>query len=123
MQLKQKFGIGLVCLMFSTGCSGFPIVELIPPVFNFALGFYDHNDYYSKECLWYDEIKLNDDTKKWLLESNPPEIVSEDLSKVIRNNDIYREVCKKDKSMADKMKDKANRVIDKTLMATEEEDG
>ena len=123
MQLKQKFGIGLVCLMFSTGCSGFPIVELIPPVFNFALGFYDHNDYYSKECLWYDEIKLNDDTKKWLLESNPPEIVSEGLSKVSRNNDIYREVYKKDKSMADKMKDKANRVIDKTLMATEEEDG
>ena len=123
MQLKQKFGIGLVCLMFSMGCSGFPIVELIPPVFNFALGFYDHNDYYSKECLWYDEIKLNDDTKKWLLESNPPEIVSEDLSKVSRNNDIYREVCKKDKSMADKMKDKANRVLDKTLMATEEEDG
>ena len=120
MQLKQKFGIGLVCLTFSTGCSGFPIVELIPPVFNFALGFYDHNDYYSKECLWYDEIKLNDDTKKWLLESNPPEIVSEDLSKVSRNNDIYREVCKKDKSMADKMKDKANRVIDKTLTATEE---
>ena len=119
MQLKLKLESVLVCLMFSTGCS-FPIVELIPPVFNFALGFYDHNDYYSKECLWYDEIKLNDDTKKWLLESNPPEIVSEDLSKVSRNNDIYREVCKKDKSMADKMKDKANRVIDKTLTATEE---
>ena len=124
MQLKQKFGIGLVCLMFSTGCSGFPIVELIPPVFNFALGFYDHNDYYSKECLWYDEIKLNDDTKEWLLESNPPEIVAQDLSKVSRNNDIYREVCKEHKSMMDKMKDKADRVIDKTLMATEEkEDG
>ena len=103
------------------GCS-FPIVELIPPVFNFALGFYDHNDYYSKECLWYDEIKLNDDTKKWLLESSPPEIVSEDLSKVSRNNDIYREVCKEHKSMMDKMKDKADRVIDKTLMATEEEE-
>ena len=120
MQLKQRFGIGLVCLMFWTGCS-FPIVELIPPVFNYALGFYDHNDYYSKECLWYDEIKLNDDTKKWLLESSPPEIVSEDLSKVSRNNDIYREVCKEHKSMMDKMKDKADRVIDKTLMATEEE--
>jgi hypothetical protein len=54
------------------------------------------------------------------LESNPPEIVSKDLSKVSRNNDIYKEVCKKNKSMADKMKDKADRVIDKTLMATEE---
>ena len=102
------------------GCSGLPLVELIPPVFNFALGFYDHNDYYSKECLWYDEIKLNDDTKKWLLESNPPEIVSEDLSKVSRNNDIYREVCTEQKSMMDKMKDKADRVIDKTLPMTEE---
>ena len=110
MKLKQRFGIGLVCLMFSTGCS-FPIVDLIPPMFNFALGFYDHNDYYSKECLWYDEIKLNDDTKKWLLESNPPEIVSEDLSKVSRNNDIYKEVCKKDKNMADKMKSKADRIL------------
>ena len=118
MQLKQKFGIGLVCLTFLTGCSVLP--QLVAPVANFAIGFYDHNDYYSKECLWYDEIKLNDDTKKWLLESNPPEIVSEDLSKVSRNNDIYREVCKEHKSMVDKMKDKADRVIDKTLMATEE---
>ena len=88
MKLKQRFGIGLVCLMFSMGCS--------------------------------DEVRLNDDTKKWLLESNPPEIVSEDLSKVSRNNDIYKEVCEEHKSMADKMKAKATRVIDKTLMATEE---
>ncbi len=110
MKLKQRFGIGLVCLMFSTGCS-FPWAQMVPPVANFALGFYDANDYYSKECLWYDEVKLNDDTKKWLLESNPPEIVSEDLSKVSRNNDIYKEVCKKDKNMADKMKSKADRIL------------
>jgi len=102
------------------GCSGLPLVELIPPVFNFALGFYDHNDYYSKECLWYDEVRLNDDTKKWLLENNPPEIVSQDLAQVSRNNDLYKEVCKKDKGVADKLKDKANRVISKTSMATEE---
>ena len=119
MQLKQRFGIGLVCLMFSTGCS-FPLVELIPPVANFALGFYDANDYYSKECLWYDEVRLNDDTKKWLLESNPPEIVSQDLAQVSKNNDLYKEVCKEHKSMADKMKAKATRVLDNTLMATEE---
>ena len=118
MKLKLKLGLAVVCLTFSTGCSF--IVELIPPVFNFALGFYDHNDYYSKECLWYDEIRLNDDTKKWLLESNPPEIVSEDLSKVSRNNDIYKEVCEEHKSMADKMKAKATRVMDKTLMAIDE---
>ena len=118
MKLKLKLGSALVCLTFSMGCSFLP--QLISPIANFAIGFYDHNDYYSKECLWYDEIKLNDDTKKWLLESNPPEIVSEDLSKVSRNNDIYREVCKKHKSVADKLTDKANRIIDKTLVATEE---
>ena len=98
--------------MFSMGCSGLPLVELIPPVVNFGLGFYDHNDYYSKECLWYDEIKLNDATKKWLLDSNPPEIVSKDLSKVSRNNDIYREVCKKDKGVVDKLKGKTKRILE-----------
>ena len=95
------------------GCSGLPLVELIPPVFNFALGFYDHNDYYSKECLWYDEVRLNDDTKKWLLESNPPEIVSQDLAQVSRNNDLYKEVCKKDKSVVDKLKGKTERLLKK----------
>ena len=49
--------------------------------------------------------------------------MGKDLSQVSRNNDIYREVCKEHKSMADKMKDKANRVLDNTLMATEEKDG
>ena len=85
MKLKLKLGLAVVCLTFSTGCSF--IVELIPPVFNFALGFYDHNDYYSK---------------------------------VSRNNDIYKEVCEEHKSMADKMKAKATRVMDKTLMAIDE---
>ena len=121
MKLKLKLGLVAVCLMFSMGCS-FPWASIVPPVANFALGFYDANDYYSKECLWYDEVKLNDQTKEWLLESNPPEIVGKDLSQVSRNNDIYREVCKEHKSMMDKMKDKADRVIDKTLMATEEEE-
>ena len=97
--------------MFSMGCSAIPLVELVAPLANFAIGFYDSNDYYSKECLWYDEVKLNDETKKWLLESNPPEIVSQDLSKVSRNNDIYKEVCKKDKNMADKLKGKAERIL------------
>ena len=117
-KLKRVLGSAVACVMFSTGCSILP--ELVAPAANFAIGFYDHNDYYSKECLWYDEIRLNDDTKKWLLESNLPEIVSEDLSKVSRNNDIYKEVCKEHKSMTDKLTDKANRVIDKTLTATEE---
>ena len=85
---------------------------MLAPVFNFAIGFYDHDDYYSKECLWYDEVKLNDETKKWFLESNPPEIVSKDLAQVSRNNDIYREVCKEDKSVTGKLKDKVDRLTE-----------
>ena len=118
MKLKLKLGLVAVCLMFSMGCSSI-LTQLIPPLANAVIGFYDANDYYSKECLWYDEVKLNDETKKWLLESNPPEIVSEDLSKVSRNNDIYKEVCKEHKSIADKLTDKVDRVVDKTLMATD----
>tara|TARA_Y100001951_G_scaffold21267_1_gene16236 strand:+ start:1234 stop:1491 length:258 start_codon:yes stop_codon:yes gene_type:complete len=85
---------------------------MLAPVLNFAIGFYDHDDYYSKECLWYDEVKLNDETKKWFLESNPPEIVSKDLAQVSRNNDIYREVCKEDKSVTGKLKDKVDRLTE-----------
>ena len=81
MKLRLKLGIVLVCLTFSLGCS-FPWIEVVAPVANFAIGFYDHDDYYSKECLWYDEVKLNEETKKWFMENNPPEVVSKDLSKV-----------------------------------------
>ena len=91
MKLKLKLGTVLVCLMFSMGCS--IATQMIAPVANFAIGLYNADDYYSKECLWYNEVKLNDDTKKWLLESNPPEGVSKDLSTVSRNNDLYKEVC------------------------------
>ena len=95
--------------MFLTGCS--LLTELVAPTANFAIGFYDHDDYYSKECLWYDEVKLNDETKKWFLDNDPPEGVARDLSVVSRNNDIYREVCKKAKSVADKLTDKVDRLI------------
>jgi len=36
---------------------------------------------------------MSQDTKQWLLQNNPPEIVSKDLAQVARNNDIYKEVC------------------------------
>ena len=98
----------MVCLTFWTGCSILP--ELVAPAANFAIGFYDHDDYYSKECLWYDEVKLNEATKKWFLENNPPEVVSKDLAVVSRNNDIYKEVCETEKSMLDKVQDKVNRL-------------
>ena len=110
MPLKLKFVTGLVCLTFLTGCSVGLLSELAAPAANFAIGFYDSNDYYSKECLWYDEVKLNKETKEWLLSSNPPGSVSKDLAQVSRNNDIYKEVCSKHKSIADKVKDKAERL-------------
>ena len=111
MKLRLKLGSVLVCLMFSLGCSGIA-KEMIAPVANFAIGFYDHDDYYSKECLWYDEVKLNEETKKWFLENNPPEVVSKDLATVSRNNDIYKEVCEEEKGVLDKVKDKVRRMSD-----------
>ena len=96
MKLKLRLGTVLVCLMSSMGCS--IATQMIAPVANFAIGLYNADDYYSKECLWYNEVKLNDDTKKWLLESNPPEGVSKDLAVISKNNDIYKEVCNEKKS-------------------------
>ena len=91
MKLKQRFATGLVCLTFLTGCS--VLTELAAPVANFGLGLYNADTYYSKECAWYEQVKFSEDTKQWLLQNNPPEIVSKDLAHVARNNDIYKEVC------------------------------
>ena len=93
MKLKQRFVTGLVCLTFLTGCSASILSELAAPVANFGLGLYNADTYYSKECAWYEEIKLTQSTKQWLTESKPPEGVVKDLAKVARNNDIYKEVC------------------------------
>tara|TARA_B100000470_G_scaffold72642_1_gene55496 strand:- start:843 stop:1088 length:246 start_codon:yes stop_codon:yes gene_type:complete len=67
--------------------------ELAAPVANFGLGLYNADTYYSKECAWYGQVKFSEDTKQWLLQNNPPPIVSEDLAQVAKNNDIYLEVC------------------------------
>lgn len=79
--------------MFLTGCSASILSELAAPVANFGLGLYNADTYYSKECAWYEEIKLTQSTKQWLTDSKPPEGVVKDLAKVARNNDIYKEVC------------------------------
>jgi len=76
-----------------TGCSVGLLTELVAPVTNFGLGLYNADTYYSKECAWYEEIKLTQSTKQWLTDNKPPEGVVKDLAKVARNNDIYREVC------------------------------
>ena len=93
MKRKLKLGSAVVCLMFWTGCSVGILSELAAPVANFGLGLYNADTYYSKECAWYEEIKLTQSTKQWLSDSNPSEGVVKDLAKVARNNDIYKEVC------------------------------
>ena len=93
MMQKLKLGSAVVCLTFLTGCSVGMLSELLAPVTHFGLGLYNADTYYSKECAWYEEIKLTQETKQWLTESKPPEGVIKDLAKVARNNDIYKEVC------------------------------
>jgi len=85
--------------MSLTACS--MVGELVAPTANFALGLYNADTYYSKECAWYEEIKLDPATKQWLTDNNPPKIVITDLSKVARNNDIYKEVCEPKKDTED----------------------
>ena len=93
MKLKLKLGSVLICLTFLTGCSVGLLSELVAPITNFGLGLYNADTYYSKECAWYEEIKLTPATKQWLTDSKPPAGVVKDLAKVARNNDIYKEVC------------------------------
>ena len=93
MKLKLKLGIAMIYLTFLTGCSASILTELVAPVTNFGLGLYNADTYYSKECAWYEEIKLSQSTKQWITDNKPPEGVVKDLAKVARNNDIYKEVC------------------------------
>jgi len=80
--------------MFSTGCSiGDLASQLAAPIASFGLGLYNADTYYSKECAWYEEVKLTPITKQWITDSKPPEVVIKDLAKIARNNDIYKEVC------------------------------
>ena len=75
------------------GCNVGILQELVGPVAGFGLSYIDSNDYYSKECLWYEQVKFTNETKDWLKGSSPPVHVVKDLAKVARNNDIYKEVC------------------------------
>ena len=93
MKLRLKLGIVMIYLTFLTGCSASILTELVAPVTNFGLGLYNADTYYSKECAWYEEIKLSQSTKQWITDNKPPEGVVKDLAKVARNNDIYKEVC------------------------------
>lgn len=77
--------------MFLTGCS--LLTELIAPVTNFGLGLYNADTYYSKECAWYEPVWFSQETKDWIKESRPNPSTIKDLSRVARNNDIYKEVC------------------------------
>lgn len=89
MKLKLKLGIVSVCLMYLLGCS--IASDLVAPMATFGLGLYDANDYYSKDCMWYEPVQFSKQSKDILREF--PEL-SKDLAQVARNNDIYKEVCK-----------------------------
>lgn len=91
MKLKLRFGSALICLMFLTGCS--MAMELIAPVTNFGLGLYNADTYYSKECAWYEPVWFSQATKDWINKSQPSPDAIKDLSRVARNNDLYKEVC------------------------------
>ena len=73
------------------GCS--IATEMIAPAGNFLLGLYNADNYYSKECSWYEEVRFEADTKTWLIENSAPKVVLEDIAKVARNNDLFKEVC------------------------------
>ena len=79
--------------MFLTGCSIGLLTELVAPVTNFGLGLYNADTYYSKECAWYEPIWFSQETKDWIKQSRPNPNAIKDLSRVARNNDIYKEVC------------------------------
>lgn len=94
MKLKLKLGTVVVCLTFLTGCSSLGMLsELAAPAANFGLGLYNADTYYSKECAWYEPVWFSKETKKWIKKAIPPSGVIKDLSKVARNNDIFKEVC------------------------------
>ena len=73
------------------GCS--LVTELIAPTANFAMGLYNADTYYSKECAWYELIEFSEEMKAWLSANTPPPAGIQDLAKVARNNDLYKEVC------------------------------
>lgn len=79
--------------MFWTGCSAGVLTELVAPVTNFGLGLYDADTYYSKECAWYEPVWFSQEMKAWLRKNNPPPEGVKDLSRVAKNNDLYKEVC------------------------------
>lgn len=90
---KLKCVIVLVCLTFLTGCNIATATTLISSATDLAVNLWDRNTYYTKECLWYEQVELSDGSKEWIRSNEPPDHVVKDLSVVAKNNDIYREVC------------------------------
>tara|TARA_R110000824_G_scaffold382204_1_gene575336 strand:+ start:1232 stop:1480 length:249 start_codon:yes stop_codon:yes gene_type:complete len=77
--------------MSLTGCS--LVGELAAPAANFALGLYNADTYYSKECAWYEPVWFSKETKEWIKKAKPDPVALKDFAKVARNNDIFKEVC------------------------------
>ncbi len=89
--LKAKLRNVLLLTIFLPGCSMLP--QLAGPMASFAMGLYDADTYYSKECAWYEEVHFSDKTKAWIKQSKPDTLVLEDFAKVARNNDLFKELC------------------------------
>lgn len=91
MKLKLKLGLVPLYLMSLTGCS--TLATLLPAVGSFALGMYDADTYYSKECAWYEPVWFSKETKEWIKKAKPDPVALKDFAKVARNNDLFKEVC------------------------------
>ena len=81
----------LTLTILLTGCSTVPYVISAA---DFALNLWDRNNYYSQECLWYEPVQFEENTKTWIKQNNPDASQIRDLEQIARNNDLFREACK-----------------------------
>ena len=90
--LRKEQALLILLTVFSlNGCIS--MLELIPSGVNFGLGLYNADTYITKDCKWYEPVWFSPETKEWIKLNVPPKIVINDLGKVARNNDLYKELC------------------------------
>ena len=77
-------------MILLNGCS---VVPHLPAIANFGLNLWDRNTYVTKDCLWYEPIIFDEETKTWIKTNNPTHSVLADLKKVVKNNDLYAKAC------------------------------
>ena len=77
--------------MYLTACS--VASEMVAPAGNFLLGLYNADTYVTKDCLFYEPVWFSEETKRYIEQLDPPSTFIKDISKVARNNDIFKEAC------------------------------